>query len=148
MYNNTYKGKYKVINEEKYRGDVNNVIYRSGWEYSVLQFLDKNPRIKSFSSEEIVIPYRSPVDGEIHRYFVDIAFEDTKGRKVLVEIKPYDQTIPPKLQQRKTRLYLKKVQTYMVNKAKWASAKRFCKKKGWVFTIWTERELKKFGLMM
>jgi hypothetical protein len=33
--------------------------------------LDKNPSVVSWSSEEIIIPYKSPADGKWHRYFVD-----------------------------------------------------------------------------
>lgn len=142
----TYKGKYRVLNEEKYKGDKTNVIYRSQWEYQALKFLDKNKNVKWFNSEEVVIPYKSPIDGKMHRYFVDLAFENMNGDVVLIEIKPYGQTQKPKPQKRKTRQYLNKVKTYLINRAKWNAAEYWCKKRGYKFRIWTERELRKFGL--
>ena len=36
-----------------------------------MSFLDSDPRIIEWSSEEIVVPYISPVDNRTHRYFVD-----------------------------------------------------------------------------
>ena len=89
-----YSGKYQVKNKSKYNGDSSNVLYRSLWEKAVFQWCDKNAKVKSWSSEEIVVPYYYDVDKKYHRYFVDIkiVFED---KTLLVEIKPEKETVPP-----------------------------------------------------
>ena len=68
---NTLKGKYIPKNSAKYRGDYRNIIYRSSWELKFMKYCDGNPSILEWGSEEIIIPYRSPLDNKIHRYFVD-----------------------------------------------------------------------------
>jgi hypothetical protein len=141
-----YKGRYKPNNPHKYVGDVNNIIWRSTWELKLCRFFDHAVGILRWSSEEVVIPYISPIDGRPHRYFVDFWFEaidkDTKKkRKHLVEVKPDYQTRPPKVQQRVTKKYLNEVKTWGVNEAKWNAAKSFCEDKGWNFHILTEKHL-------
>ena len=71
MYKNTYKGKYRVLNPNKYKGEINNVIYRSLWELKFMKWCDGNTGVLEWGSETVVIPYVSPVDKRIHRYFVD-----------------------------------------------------------------------------
>ena len=52
--------------------------------------------------EVIIIPYRSPVDGKVHRYFPDFYIKVTESmgytKKYIIEIKPKKQTAPPKNQ--------------------------------------------------
>ena len=84
----SYKGKYHPTKREKYRGDVNNIIYRSLWERSFMKYCDDNPDVVEWGSEEIVVPYISPIDGKRHRYFPDFYVKTSKGDKFLVEIKP------------------------------------------------------------
>ena len=67
----SYKGKYKPSNPEKYRGDVTNIIYRSLWERKFLRYCDTNDNVLEYSSEEMFVWYRSPVDSKPHRYFPD-----------------------------------------------------------------------------
>lgn len=141
-----YRGKYRPRHPEKYVGDINNIIWRSTWELKFLRWLDGTPSVLKYNSEEVVIPYISPIDGRPHRYFVDFWFtakdKDTgKLKKHLVEVKPDYQTRPPKVQQRVTPKYLNEVKTWGVNEAKWNAAKAFCDDKGWQFHIITERDL-------
>jgi len=107
---------------------------------------DKNENILEWGSEEIVIPYVSPVDGRVHRYFPDFyirARTRTGGiAKFIIEIKPAKQTVAPKKQRRVTKKYLTEVKTYAVNDAKWKAAKEFCDDRKMQFLILTERELK------
>ena len=86
-----YSGKFKVKNLNKYKGDFDNVIYRSLWEKHVFKWCDENPKVKSWSSEETIIPYYYEADKKYHRYFPDvkIVMED---KTLLVEIKPAIQT--------------------------------------------------------
>lgn len=138
------QGIYKPINPEKYRGDVKNIIYRSSWESTVLFRLDTDPNVIAFSSEEIIIPYRD-VNGKVRRYFPDMYVKRKIGDEIveqLIEIKPYKETIPPILTEgKRTKTKIREVLTYDTNQRKWASAREFCKKKGWQFVILTEKEI-------
>jgi len=98
-----------------------------------------------WGSEEIVIPYKSPWDGRIHRYFPDfyIKIKQHNGttKKLIIEVKPKKQTKPPKEPQRKTKRYLNEVKTWGVNSAKWKYATEWCKDNGMEFKIMTEDDL-------
>jgi hypothetical protein len=140
-----YSGRFAPKSPHKYKGDVTNIIWRSTWELRFLKYLDTNPAILEYGSEEVVVPYISPVDGKRHRYFVDFYFKvKTKEgltKKYLVEVKPYSQTIEPKRPKRITESYMSSVYTYLVNQAKWKSAKEFAKNSGMEFIVLTEKEL-------
>ena len=142
---NTYKGRYNPKNKHKYAGDPSNIIYRSSWERMCMVYFDNNPNVLQWGSEELVIPYRSPVDNRLHRYFPDFVIKvNTKSGKqqtILIEVKPFNQTRPPKSRSRKTKKYLNEVMTYGINTSKWEAAKDFCKDRGWQFQIITEKEL-------
>lgn len=143
----SYKGRFKPKNFEKYKGDPTNIIYRSLLERRFMKYCDDNPGIIGWSSEEVVIPYVSPIDNRIHRYFVDfmIQFKDASGavRTVLVEVKPKSQTAPPKRPEGKpTRRFINEVKTWGVNSAKWKAANEYCLDRKWEFKIITEKELK------
>lgn len=139
------QGFFQPRNPFKYRGDPTNIVYRSGWEKKVMDWLDTNDNVKSWSSEEIVIPYRSPVDNKVHRYFVDFYVEaigrDGETKIMLLEVKPKAQTQEPKPTKRKTKRYITEVMTYGINQAKWKAAEEYCKNKGWNFQLITESEL-------
>ncbi len=136
-----YQGKYRPSFPNKYKGNPNNIIYRSSWEYKFMKWCDINHTVQEWGSEEIVIPYTSPVDGRMHRYFPDF-YVKIQNRKYLVEVKPYNQTKEPKTQKRNTKKYINEVVTYAVNQAKWNAAKEFCKDQNWEFMLITEKELK------
>ena len=142
-----YSGRYKPKNIRKYEGNPANIKYRSLWERQVMKWLDNNPAVIGWNSEEVVIPYRSPLDNRIHRYFVDfwIKFRDKNGdiKTNLIEIKPFTQTKEPKKTTKKpTRRFIKEVATWGVNQAKWKAADDYCKDRLWEFKIITEKELK------
>lgn len=143
--NNVYKGRYKVNNPKKYTGNPTNVIYRSMWEFKFMKYCDNNPNVLEWGSEEVVIPYLSPVDGKVHRYFVDfyMKVQESTGqiRKYLIEIKPSKFTQPPAVPKRRTRQFVQEVYTWGVNQAKWKAARDFCENRGWNFEIITEKEL-------
>ena len=67
----SYKGKYRPSNPEKYRGDYTGIVYRSLWELKFMKYCDSNENILEWGSEEIVLPYVSPIDNRYHRYFPD-----------------------------------------------------------------------------
>ena len=140
-----YSGRFTPKSPTKYKGDPTNIIWRSTWELRFLKYLDTNPAILEYGSEEIVVPYISPLDGKAHRYFVDFHFivrtREGIDKKYLVEVKPYSQTIEPTRPKNITESYISSVHTYLVNQAKWKYAKEFAKKAGMEFIILTEKEL-------
>jgi hypothetical protein len=142
------KGKFKPKNPEKYIGDVNNIIYRSSWELKFLKYLDAHPHILQYASEEVAIPYLSPLDGRIHRYFPDFIIKakqpDGSTKTMMIEIKPLAQTLPPMITEGKRvnkRKLMMEVATYAVNCAKWEAAERYCAEKNWQFLKMTENDL-------
>jgi len=141
-----YKGKFKIKNPNKYLGNPTNIIYRSLMEKRFMEWCDSNDKCYKWSSEEVVIPYISPIDNKQHRYFPDFLIQTLKGW-FLIEIKPHIQSRPPKklvvenLNLKKKRRYIKSVQTWLVNEAKWKAAQKVCEKKGWSFHILTEKQL-------
>lgn len=141
----TLKGKYKPKNPNKYAGDPSNIVYRSSWEHKVCVYLDHNPNVLEWASEEIVIPYISPKDNRYHKYYPDFLIKvrqaDGKHQTILIEVKPYAQTQPPKQRSRKTKKFLNEVLTYGVNQAKWEAAYKYCIDRSWKFQILTEKEL-------
>lgn len=140
----SYKGRFRPKNPKKYKGDANNVIYRSNWELQVMKQLDLNPNVIWWASEELPIPYISPVDKKVHRYFPDFIVrtkrKDGQEQTTIIEVKPYKQTIEP-TRKHKTKTYLAEVVQYAVNIEKWKAAELFCKEHGWKFQILTEKEL-------
>lgn len=141
----TYKGKFSPQNPKKYRGDPTNIIFRSLWERKVMKYLDENVNIIEWSSEEVVIPYLSPIDNRVHRYFPDflVKAQNKNGetKTMLLEVKPKAQTLEPKKQSKMTRRYITEVTTWGVNQAKWKFAEEYCKDRGWGFQLITENEL-------
>lgn len=139
-----YKGFFKPKNPKKYKGDPTNIVYRSRWESFFMSKLDLNDNVITWASEELAIPYRSPLDGRIHRYFPDFYVKsknpDGTVSELLIEIKPFKETVEPKQNKNRNR-YLTEVKTYVINQTKWNYARAFCEKRGWSFIIVTEREL-------
>lgn len=145
MYNSVYKGRYRVINPSKYRGEIGDVIYRSSWELRFMKWCDTNPSVLEWGSEIVIVPYRSPVDNKIHRYFVDfymkIKSKENIITKYLVEIKPEKFTKPPSIPAKKTRKFIEEVYQYGTNQAKWKAADEFCEDRGMKFLVLTEHDL-------
>jgi len=141
---NSYKGKFTPQNPQKYNGNPDNIIYRSSWELRCMKWFDDNPNIIWWSSEELAIPYYSPVDKRMHRYFPDFIIKvkrkDDTIMTYVVEVKPEAQTKKP-TQKRKTKQYIKESITYVVNQMKWKAADEFCHTHGWEFKIITEKDL-------
>ena len=140
----TYKGRYIPSKPRKYKGDPSNIIYRSLWERKFMVYCDRNDAILEWGSEEIIIPYKSPLDGRIHRYFPDfyvkVKQNDGTIKKMIIEVKPKKQCKPP-VGKKKTKNYIKEVQTWGVNKAKWEYALEWCKDRNMEFKILTEDHL-------
>ena len=139
-----YSGYFRPKNPAKYKGDAGNIVYRSSWERKVMGWLDDNPNVLWWASEELPIPYLSPVDKKMHRYFPDfivrIRRKAGQEKTLMIEVKPERQTKKP-TQKRKTKRFLEEAATYAVNQEKWRAAELFCLEHGWQFVVLTEKEL-------
>jgi hypothetical protein len=140
----SYKGWFRPKNPKKYKGDATNVVYRSNWELRVMKHFDEDPNVLWWASEELVIPYRSPIDQRMHRYFPDfiahVRQKTGKEKTIVIEVKPEKQTKKP-IQKRQPRRFLEEAATYAINQEKWRAADIFCQKEGWDFMVLTEKDL-------
>ena len=143
-----YKGRFRPNNPSKYDGDPTNIIYRSGLELRFMQYLDSNPSVLKWQSEEFAVPYFDPPSNRWRRYFVDflVVVKTSTGTLThLVEIKPASQCIPPKGEMhkdgRKNRRLIKEQLTYVTNQAKWEAAKEYAADRNWQFKIITDKDL-------
>ena len=95
------KSIYSPSNPQKYKGNANNIICRSNWERRFCKWCDLTENILEWGSEEFFIPYVSPVDRRVHRYFPDfiIKVKESTGqvKTYVIEVKPKKQTIEPKV---------------------------------------------------
>jgi hypothetical protein len=129
---------FRPKNAHKVVGNVNNIVARSSWEWRFMLYCDNNPNVIAWGSEIKAIPYISPKDNKIHRYFVDffIKAKDKNGQLVnyAIEIKPRTQTVKPKRN-------CKAMLTYMINEAKWEAANKWCEENNFIFKVMTEYDL-------
>ena len=140
-----YRGKYYPSFPRKYKGDPTNIIYRSLWERKFMVYCDKNAKILEWGSEEIALPYVSPHDSRVHRYFPDfyIKVQENTGKikRYLIEVKPLKQTTKPKKQNIQSKGYIREAFEYARNQAKWKAAREYCADRMWEFKVITEKEL-------
>ena len=140
-----YSGFYKPANPNKYRGNPTRIVYRSLWEKKYMKYCDNTPAILEWGSEEIIIPYRSPIDNRVQRYYPDfyIKVREKSGKisKYIVEIKPKKQTKPPYGKDKRTAAYKREALTFAKNRAKWDAAEEFCDDRQMKFLILTEDHL-------
>ncbi len=143
--NSKYRqGVFVPKNSNKFIGSK--AIYRSGLELKFMRFCDNNPNVLKWGSENIVVPYISPIDNRVHRYFVDnfvVIKEGSIIKKYLIEIKPSRQVSPPTTKYKKREHLLYEQGMYNINQAKWKAADAYCRKNGMEFKILTEKELGK-----
>lgn len=109
-----------------------------------MMFFDDSMNIEWWNSEGLVIPYFNPVDKKVHSYYPDFIFLNKKKETWIIEIKPFRETIPPS---KRIRNYRGAVITYVTNQSKWKSANKFCEKQNIKFAVWTEKELKRMGIL-
>ena len=126
----SYKGKY----------------IRSLWERKFMVYCDRNDKVIEWGSEEVIVPYRSPWDGKMHRYFPDFYIKIKQGngayKKFIIEVKPKAQCKEPvKTPKRKTPKWYNEVKTWGINQAKWKCAIDYCENRGMEFKILTEDHL-------
>ena len=132
------QGTYEIGNPQKFVGGKP-PYYRSSWELAFMRMCDNHPNITKWASENVKIPYRSPVDGKYHNYFPDfmVQYTDKDGKQhvELVEIKPANQTTLEN-----ARSTGQKIQT-AINAAKWTAAQEWCKRKGIRFKVINEDQI-------
>jgi len=136
------QGIFVPKNVDKFIGSK--AIYRSGLELKFFRFCDDNKNVVKWGSENVIVPYYSPLDNKGHRYYVDNYIEILEGRKLtkyLVEIKHSRETKPPKTKYRNRKHLLYEQKTFVTNQAKWEAARKYSKKRGYKFIILTEKEL-------
>ena len=135
----TDKGRFRPKNPQKYIGNVNNIVYRSGWEREFFIWIDKAPNVIGWNSEEIVIPYVNLLDKTTHRYFPDVFARIVRNGRIvptLIEIKPIQFSVMPiKTKNQKQKTYTDSLVRYYQNGSKWLAAKEFCKDAGWEFIL-------------
>jgi hypothetical protein len=141
-----HQGKFRPKNPEKYKGDPTQIFFRSSYELKFMSYCDLTENVNEWKSEEFWIPYRSPIDNKVHRYFPDffVKYKDINGntRCLVVEIKPAkDLKEPNPNPPRKTKSWAYSVKTWIVNQAKWEAAKEYCADHNYEFRILTEKEL-------
>lgn len=88
-----------------------------------MTWLEQSPKVKCWGSECLYIPYLF-VDGKTHKYYPDYYVEFEDGTKMLVEIKPANQTKPP------TNQNVWAHKEWAKNSCKWKAAKEFCEARG------------------
>lgn len=110
------------------------IIYRSGLELQFVQYCENNPSIRRWASEPMKIKYHSRLDDKDHDYYPDYVIENQNGDKVIVEVKPYNQTIKPDMTD---TIWLK--ESWIKNLDKWNAAKRFADEHNMKFIIVTEK---------
>jgi hypothetical protein len=142
-------GKYKVLNKEKYLGDLENIIYRSSYERAFCVFCDEATNVLKWESEPFAIPYKSQVDGKVHNYFVDFYAKiiDATGveTQYLVEVKPKSRlvrpTYPKPATSKRIASFNEQAKEFIRNLSKFAAAKSYALSIGYKYIIVTEDHL-------
>ena len=146
----TLKGKFRPENPQKYRGNPSNIIYRSSWERTFCQWCDRNDSVIEWQSEEKRIRYYDPIAKKNRTYYPDfwVKYRNNKGLIIeeIIEVKPEKQVKgPPKQPKRRTKSWMKEVETYVTNQAKWKAAGIWCEDRGMNFRLLTEKNTKEFN---
>ncbi len=150
------QGLYNPINPDKYIGNPLDIKFRSSWEYAFCRYLDTNEKIIRWACEQPIIMYHD-TKGQSHRYYPDFYYHIMRNgdpldyKKIIVEIKPASELIPPIRPLNETGKALENyeyaVRTHIKNKLKWSASVAFAEKMGMEFVIITEDRLIKEGLI-
>ena len=139
------KGRFKPRHPEKYKGDSNNIIYRSSWERDVMSWLDMREDVVAWMSEERCVWYYNPVSKKNSRYFPDFIVRykrDDVIHEEMIEVKPSRHVKGPNPNpKRRTKSWMNDVQTYVINQAKWKAAETYCEDRGWRCRLLTEENV-------
>lgn len=134
-----FRARFIPRNPEKYTGDPSQIWARSSWEVQVMKYFDSRKDVIRWGSEEIVIPYLSPADNKVHRYFPDffVEYYDKNGdiRKEIVEVKPLHESDAKFAKSDRSKDAL------LVNDAKWKAAALYCESRNMLFRVLTEKSI-------
>ena len=132
------QGQYKPANPGKYVGTYP-IIFRSSWEFKVMQMFDSNPNITSWASESLKIPYRNPFTGKYTVYVPDfiVTYVDAKGNQKaeIIEVKPAKETFLEEAKSQRAKAAV------ALNTFKWAAAQEFAKHHGMSFRVMNENNI-------
>lgn len=156
-----HKGKYQLINPDKYMKDVALPEYKSMWEHNFFAACDVNPFVTRWGYEPFPISYYSPMYMKQTMYKPDVYLEcrypDGREAKYLIEIKPVAYSVPPKMPKapppgsdakkletfnKRMNQYNKKNMEVMVNYAKWQAAEAWCMANGINWFVANEKNMK------
>lgn len=139
------QGFFHPKNPKKYKGNSQNIVYRSSWELKFMRWCDSNENILEYGSEEFCISYYNPVKQKVCKYFPDFIIkvreQNGETKTYLIEVKPKKQTKPPVKKSRATKSFIYETKTYAVNQAKWKAAKEWSNDRKIEFKIITEEDL-------
>ena len=110
------------------------IIYRSGLELQFIQFCENNPKILHWASEPIKIPYFNRIRGKAQNYYPDYVIENDKHERIIVEVKPFNQTVKPDVVDSRWSK-----ETWITNIDKWTAARKFADEHDMKFIIVTEK---------
>jgi len=146
-----YSGEYKPLNPDKYIGDINDIIWRSKWEYQFCYYCDNEDRILKWSSEpeQHKIKY-DIMENQIYKtktyipdFWIQVKKLNGEIEESIIEIKPQkeiDEPIEPKNETLKSlQNYEYKLKTYIKNLNKWEAADKYCEKRNIKFWVLSEK---------
>lgn len=148
----TNKDKVYKLNEQ------GGLYYRSSWELTAMKYFDQQESVILWGAECIEIQYQLTKPDKYgitkvtnHRYFPDFYYklkmDDGSTREVLLEVKPKEQTRPPKWKEtaKMTRKQLEnyewEINEYNRNMSKWEATLEYCTPKGIDFRILTKEQV-------
>lgn len=132
------QGQYTPVNPDKYVGTYP-IIFRSSWEFKVMQKFDMHPNVLMWASESLKIPYQNPFTNKYTVYIPDfvVTYTDANGvtKTEIIEVKPAKETF---LEQAKSA---KAKAAAALNAFKWKAAHEFAKHHGMTFRVMTENNI-------
>lgn len=138
------QGIFEPKNPDKYKGTLP-IVFRSSYELKFMRYCDYSPNVQQWGSESVIVQYFDPVSNKTRRYFTDfvitVKLPSGEFKKMIIEVKPYKQTIEPAKNKKNKLRLMKEQRMYITNMAKWSAATDVCKKNGWIFKILTEKDL-------
>ena len=132
------QGRFIPKNPDKLIGKQE-VVFRSSWELTVMNFLDSHPSVIQWASESIRIPYTNPLTGRPSQYVPDfmVLYQDKNGKRraEVLEVKPSKEALAENARSKRDKAFI------LINTAKWAAAMTWCKKNGMGFRVLTESDI-------
>ncbi len=139
-----HQGIFVPVHPEKYVGK-SQISYRSSWELRLMKWLDNHQSIICWNSEDFIVKYVSPIDNRQHKYYIDFVakmkLRDGSEKTYAIEVKPLKEMLPPSNKIKNKQRLLTETTTYIVNQAKWTTAKEYCMKIGIEFIVLNENDL-------